>query len=187
MQKETKVDRFFSVAKNHPILSVLIIICVIVVGLADFTDSLSRLASLFPFWPEAKELTPGVAITSIADGQVIGVKRTANGGHFRITGNSANVSTQDSLRIVVLVHPSIPFSKGWWVQETNAITDDWSTEVWLGNKDYPPEIANEYDIVALAISDKSVVSGMHVIQPGDLKPSAMSQKRSFSIGQLIPE
>lgn len=45
-----KVDRFLSYAKNHPIFSVLIIGSVIVVGLANFTDAISRLTDSIPPW-----------------------------------------------------------------------------------------------------------------------------------------
>lgn len=49
IQEETKVDSFIKKTKDHPFFSILIILVIIVIGLANFTDAVNRLFAFFSF------------------------------------------------------------------------------------------------------------------------------------------
>ena len=44
----TRFDRYISCAKNHPVISVILIIGLIVIALAKFTDAVSQLTKYLP-------------------------------------------------------------------------------------------------------------------------------------------
>lgn len=59
--KDTRVDKFVTSAKNHPILSVLIVFVVVIIGLSNFTTALDNLLKHFP------NFTHKTSLTSIGD------------------------------------------------------------------------------------------------------------------------
>jgi hypothetical protein len=134
--------------------------------------------------------SPRVSVTNITDGEDITVTQTPNGGYFKVEGSSSRLAGNNALRIVVLIHPSQPFSQGWWMQAATVFDEKsgkWKTVAWLGNREYPPQVGQKYDLVALVIGAESIPVNPHVNDPGDLNPSARSKNTIFGIGQLTPE
>lgn len=134
--------------------------------------------------------SPRVSVTNITDGEEITVTQTPDGGYFNVEGSSSRLAGNNALRIVVLIHPSQPFSQGWWMQAAtvfNEKTGKWKTVVWLGNREYPPQVGQKYDLVAIVVNAASIPVNPHVNDPGDLNPSARSENTMFGIGQFTRE
>ena len=130
---------------------------------------------------------PEVAIRNPSPGQSVDAWIAPTGsGAFTVTGASSAISSNQDLRIYVLVHPALPSAAGWWIQKPALVntTGSWSAESWIGSSEFPPQVGQEVDVVAVAAEPDIVAGQTHVDDPKDLRPAAQSEIVHFKIGNL---
>jgi len=131
---------------------------------------------------------PQVAITDPVNGQQIEVRilAEAGSGSFGVSGTSAEVFADPTLRLYVLVHPADPFASGWWIQQAATVdrNGQWTTQAWIGNEDFPPHVGDKIDILAI-VTDPARVGGRNQISdPKDANPATQSGIIRMSIGSI---
>jgi len=123
---------------------------------------------------------PSVAITTPTPGEQIEIKveKATGAGSFFVDGSSTKVASDVNLRVVMLVHPAYPNAPGWWVYETSGtdLKGNWSVDAWYGDKGSPPQPGDKVEILAVVTEPGQAKTGMHVNDPKDIKPVAMSDK-----------
>jgi len=72
VSSKNRVDSFFGKVKNHPVLSVVVIVAVCVSGLASFTESLSTVLSFFRPEPTPITSTPAPEALATSDNDLDG-------------------------------------------------------------------------------------------------------------------
>jgi len=128
---------------------------------------------------------PNIAITNPATGQQIEVRLAETGsGSFTVSGTSSGVFSDPNLRAYVLVHPVDPPAAGWWIQQPATVEPNgqWSTLVWIGNKDFSPHVSDKIDILIVATKPEQVTGLEKVSDPKDIKPIAQSNIVKVSVG-----
>jgi len=139
----------------------------------------------------ARELVPPppqVAITNPVVAQQIEVRilPEAGSGSFTVSGTSSGVFANANLRLYVLVHPADPFAAGWWIQQPATVdrNGQWTTQAWIGNKDFPPQPNHKIDILAVVTDPARVAGRMQISDPKDINPVAQSDIVRVSIGSI---
>lgn len=127
--------------------------------------------------PKSVEKGPAVAITSFVSGQSVEVQLIkGGGGAFTVSGTSAGVEEDASLRIFLLIHPENPYAEGWWIQSPSIMESDgnWSARALVGNAEFLPKLGDTVTILAIA-APRDAPAQTKTDDPKDLKPVAQSK------------
>jgi len=131
---------------------------------------------------------PSVVITDPAAGQQVEmvVLPSSGSGSFMVSGGSTEVFADPDLRVYVLVHPAEPFAAGWWVQQPATVdrNGQWTTQVWYGAREFPPQRGNRIDLLAVVSRPGLVAGRVQVSDPKDIGPVAQSDIIRITVGAL---
>ena len=131
---------------------------------------------------------PSVAITSPVTGQQVEVRllTETGSGAFMVSGTSSEVFADPDLQVYVLVHPSDPFAGGWWIQQSATVdrNGQWTTQAWIGSKDFPPQIGHQVDILAVVADPRRIADRVWIANPKNIRPVAQSDIVRISLGSI---
>jgi hypothetical protein len=130
---------------------------------------------------------PSVMILEPLSTNNLSVKLVDGWAVFKVSGVSANVQSNQDLRIVILVRSTRPYVAGWWRQlpaVVNPSNGDWQAEAQIGNQVYPPNIGDELEILAAVISYEQLKRDPHINDIKDVKPVAISETIKFTISEI---